>query len=241
MGLVIKKEKKDTTRDYFRHFSRINSQKGVSAQTFNGRRRSNKRFTTQPQQATPQVSLAGNKKSIFKVNKRRSLNMSEELETASLRVNFKETPPASTNKSFSRGASMESQPELSLRRRISIKRQFKTAQRIVGTPDYMAPEVLKGEGLQNAALDWWSVGVMLFEMIVGIPPFNDVSRELIFDNILNYRIPWDDVPVGYEEDCITPEAKDLISKLLDPNPRTRLGSFSVNGIKNHPFFEGNNT
>ena len=54
--------------------------------------------------------------------------------------------------------------------------------RIVGTPDYMAPEVLDGEGLKNPVIDWWSVGAMLFEFLVGIPPFNDDTQELVRDN-----------------------------------------------------------
>lgn len=43
----------------------------------------------------------------------------------------------------------------------------KHANRIIGTPDYIAPEILRGEGLMNPAIDWWSVGVMLFELMIG--------------------------------------------------------------------------
>jgi serine/threonine protein kinase len=68
--------------------------------------------------------------------------------------------------------------------------------RIIGTPDYIAPEILNGTGLDNPSVDWWSVGVILFEFIVGIPPFNDETVEEIFSKILNLQIPWDDVPIG---------------------------------------------
>jgi len=83
---------------------------------------------------------------------------------------------------------------------------------IVGTPDYIAPEIIKGESVSNHSIDYWSLGVIMYELLVGVPPFNDDSIEKIFDNILNMRMEWPNI--GYEEDCITPEAHDLISKLL---------------------------
>jgi len=61
----------------------------------------------------------------------------------------------------------------------------------VGTPDYIAPEILNGTCYDDPCIDWWSVGVLLFELIVGIPPFNADDIEAIFDNITNRRIPWD--------------------------------------------------
>jgi serine/threonine protein kinase len=45
--------------------------------------------------------------------------------------------------------------------------------RIVGTPDYISPEILKGESSTNFSTDYWSLGVMMYEMLVGVPPFND--------------------------------------------------------------------
>jgi serine/threonine protein kinase len=45
--------------------------------------------------------------------------------------------------------------------------------RIVGTPDYIPPEVIKGESISNKSIDWWSLGVILYEFLVGFPPFND--------------------------------------------------------------------
>lgn len=107
---------------------------------------------------------------------------------------------------------------------------------IVGTPDYMAPEVLDGVGLQNPVIDWWSVGVMLFEFLLGIPPFNDDTKELVFKNIKEHYIPWDKV----EEGMISNEAKDLINKLLIENPKLRLGAKGAKQIKEHEFFTGLN-
>ncbi|CDY30714.1 BnaA02g33360D [Brassica napus] len=98
---------------------------------------------------------------------------------------------------------------------------------VVGTPDYLAPEILLGMGHGKTA-DWWSVGVILFEVLVGIPPFNAETPQQIFENIINRDIPWPNVP---EE--ISYEAYDLINKLLTENPVQRLGATGAgegNGI-----------
>ena len=107
--------------------------------------------------------------------------------------------------------------------------------RIIGTPDYIAPEILKGEDFNNPSSDFWSLGVMLFEFMTGSLPFNDDTIEKIFDNILHMRIPWDDIEIGEGEDCISERTADLIKKLLEPDPKRRL---NVLEIKKHPFFEG---
>ncbi|GER37585.1 kinase [Striga asiatica] len=91
-------------------------------------------------------------------------------------------------------------------------------QSAVGTPDYLAPEILLGKEHGYAA-DWWSVGIILFELITGIPPFNADHPENIFDNILNRKIPWPSVP-----DEMSCQAQDLIDRLLVHNPDERLGA-----------------
>ncbi|KAM3294523.1 hypothetical protein ACQJBY_031433 [Aegilops geniculata] len=108
------------------------------------------------------------------------------------------------------------------------RRQKRSA---VGTPDYLAPEILLGTGHGTSA-DWWSVGVILFELLVGIPPFNAEHPQTIFDNILNRKIPWPHVP---EE--MSFEAKDLIDKFLTEDPHQRLGSDGASEVKQHPFFK----
>ncbi|XP_076913300.1 putative serine/threonine protein kinase IREH1 [Bidens hawaiensis] len=100
----------------------------------------------------------------------------------------------------------------------------------VGTPDYLAPEILLGTGHGTSA-DWWSVGVILFELIVGIPPFNAEHPQMIFDNILNRNIPWPAVP---EE--MSHEAQDLIDQLLTEDPNQRLGARGATEVKQHPYF-----
>ncbi|CAG8954929.1 hypothetical protein HYFRA_00008617 [Hymenoscyphus fraxineus] len=112
--------------------------------------------------------------------------------------------------------------------------------RFVGTPDYLAPETVNGVG-QDETSDWWSVGCILFEFLYGYPPFHAGSPDEVFENILARRISWPD-----DEDFdVSPEAKDLMNKLLCMEPSERLGAnkddkFSCGGdeIRNHPWFEG---
>ncbi|VYS48485.1 unnamed protein product [Arabidopsis thaliana] len=101
----------------------------------------------------------------------------------------------------------------------------------VGTPDYLAPEILLGTG-HGATADWWSVGIILYEFLVGIPPFNADHPQQIFDNILNRNIQWPPVP----ED-MSHEARDLIDRLLTEDPHQRLGARGAAEVKQHSFFK----
>ncbi len=89
--------------------------------------------------------------------------------------------------------------------------------RAVGTPDYLAPELLLGTG-HGPEVDWWALGAILYEMVAGIPPFNAPTPEEIFENILDRAITWPD-----DEEDMSMECRDLIDKLLQPNPMKRLG------------------
>ncbi len=125
----------------------------------------------------------------------------------------------------------------------------KGGQRVIGTPDYMAPEVIQEITNTSYSIDWWSVGVMLFEFITGATPFgledgdsdkkmsNEQIAKKIFQNILALRVPWDQISIGYEEGCMSPEAADLIKKLLVVDYTQRVG---VKEIKEHAFFKGIN-
>ncbi|KAL9686489.1 hypothetical protein QQ045_023949 [Rhodiola kirilowii] len=103
----------------------------------------------------------------------------------------------------------------------------------VGTPDYIAPEVLlkKGYGME---CDWWSLGAIMFEMLVGYPPFYSDDPMSTCRKIVNWR-----AHLKFPEEAkLTPEAKDLISRLLC-NVNQRLGTKGgADEIKAHPWFQG---
>ncbi|CAK7346370.1 unnamed protein product [Dovyalis caffra] len=102
----------------------------------------------------------------------------------------------------------------------------------VGTPDYIAPEVLlkKGYGLE---CDWWSLGAIMYEMLVGYPPFYSDDPMSTCRKIVNWR-----THLKFPEEAkLSPEAKDLISKLLC-SVSHRLGTNGADEIKAHPWFDG---
>lgn len=102
----------------------------------------------------------------------------------------------------------------------------------VGTLDYMAPEVLlkKGYGIE---CDWWSLGAIMYEMLVGYPPFCSDDPRMTCRKIIN----WKTCLKFPEEPKISDEAKDLICHLLC-DVETRLGTRGVEEIKAHPWFKG---
>ncbi len=108
--------------------------------------------------------------------------------------------------------------------------------KLIGTPDYIAPEIISRASVNNKTIDWWSLGVMAYELIVGVRPFCGNSIDEIIDNIVKFKIEWPEI--GYEDNMISPEAHDLISKLLNKNFMKRLGCEGAWEIKMHPFFKG---
>ncbi|CAG5896118.1 unnamed protein product [Menidia menidia] len=100
---------------------------------------------------------------------------------------------------------------------------------ILGTPDYLAPELLLGKP-HDCMVDWWALGVCLFEFLTGVPPFNDETPQLVFQNILNRDIPW---PEGEEELCAN--ARNATEILLTMDLTRRAG---LKELKCHPLFDG---
>lgn len=104
---------------------------------------------------------------------------------------------------------------------------------IVGTVEYLAPEVLTKAG-HTSAVDYWGLGILLYEMLAGYPPFTAPHRN--FDEIQKLII--ENKP--FFPEYFSKEAVDIIKKLTASNPEKRLGTISINDIKNHPFFKGMN-
>ncbi|MCD7471230.1 hypothetical protein HAX54_011548 [Datura stramonium] len=104
----------------------------------------------------------------------------------------------------------------------------------VGTHEYLAPEIIKGEG-HGSAVDWWTYGIFLYELLYGRTPFKGQRNEDTLANVVSQCLKFPASPT------VTSHARDLIRKLLQKEPENRLGA--VRGaaeIKQHPFFEGLN-
>ncbi|KZV47165.1 hypothetical protein F511_05216 [Dorcoceras hygrometricum] len=101
----------------------------------------------------------------------------------------------------------------------------------VGTHEYLAPEIIKGEG-HGSAVDWWMFGILLYELLYGKTPFKGPSNADTISNIVSRCLKFPDYPT------ISTYARDLITRLLNKEPESRLGSAKgAVEIKHHPFFE----
>jgi serum/glucocorticoid-regulated kinase 2 len=97
-----------------------------------------------------------------------------------------------------------------------------------GTPEYLAPELLLGDGYTKA-VDWWTLGILLFEMLTGLPPFYDENVKEMYKKIVQ-------APLKFPDE-VSPVAQDLLTKMLDRDPAKRLGANGAEEIKRHKFFD----
>ncbi|KAI9815547.1 MAG: camp-dependent protein kinase catalytic subunit [Pycnora praestabilis] len=101
---------------------------------------------------------------------------------------------------------------------------------LCGTPDYLAPEVVASKGY-NKSVDWWSLGILIFEMLCGFTPFWDGGSPMkIYENILKGRVKY--------PPYIHPDAQDLLQRLITPDLTKRLGNLhgGSQDVKQHPWF-----
>ena len=111
-----------------------------------------------------------------------------------------------------------------------------------GSPEYAAPEMITYSG-HNTMCDWWSLGILIYELLYGNTPFFNMDKNRMYDLIntgsISYpkfiQIEGEEKPRNYK---ISDEAKNLISLLLEKDPGNRLGTSGLQQIKKHPFFNG---
>jgi serum/glucocorticoid-regulated kinase 2 len=114
-----------------------------------------------------------------------------------------------------------------------------------GTPEYLAPELLIGQGYTKN-VDWWTLGVLLYEMLTGLPPFYDENTNEMYRKILQDELRFPDDMSDAAQSLLSGVSKETntvhnvnshsLLKLLTRDPNMRLGNRTTDDIKNHPFF-----
>merc|ERR1740123_148038 len=103
---------------------------------------------------------------------------------------------------------------------------------LCGTPDYLAPEIVTGQG-HGKGVDWWTLGILIYEMLASFPPFYDDEALKTYRKIVKGAVKW--------PRFFTPAAKDIIKRFLKNKPTKRLGILSncnTDRIRTHEWFAG---
>ncbi|THU58682.1 hypothetical protein C4D60_Mb03t16970 [Musa balbisiana] len=106
----------------------------------------------------------------------------------------------------------------------------------VGTHEYLAPEIIRGDG-HGSAVDWWTLGIFLYELVYGTTPFKGSGNRATLFNIVGQPLMFPEAPAV----SVSVSARDLIRGLLEKEPEKRIGyRRGATEIKQHPFFDGVN-
>lgn len=117
---------------------------------------------------------------------------------------------------------------------IFMAEPMRASNSFVGTEEYIAPEIITGAG-HTSAVDWWALGILLYEMLYGYTPFRGKTRQKTFANILHKDLKF------HRSKEVSLQGKQLMYRLLHRDPKNRLGSREgANEVKQHPFFRGMN-